>query len=512
MLRKIRIILACVFFIGITLLFVGTGHQWWGWMAKLQFLPSCIALNVAVIAGITLLTLIFGRIYCSVICPLGVFQDSVNWLSAKRKGKKRRFTFHKEHKVARYAVLGALVASIIAGCQIFTAVIAPYSAYGRMVRSIAGLAAGDSMAWPLLAVAGVTLVMIFLCAWLWGREYCNTVCPVGTVLSLFSRFALFRPVIDSGKCVGCHGCEKKCKASCIDSATQTIDYSRCLDCFDCISDCKAGAIKYRFAYGAHRSAGVGTKGHAAPGTEEGGPQAKHSGGAGEAGSPGADTGTADKGRRNFIATTTILGSAALSAATGIDAFAQDDPDDEEVKHLDGGLAEILPKKDPERTERLVPPGAGSIKDFYSRCTGCQLCVSACPNGVLRPSTDIRHILQPKMGFDRGYCRPECTSCSEVCPTGAILPITREQKTTIHIGTAKVNLELCITVEDDVECGNCARHCPTGAIRMVKADGYKHQIPTIAEDICIGCGACENLCPSRPISAITVNGLSEHRNG
>ena len=481
MLRKLRIILASVFFIGITLLFVGIGQEWWAWMAKLQFLPSCLALNAAVIIGITLLTLVFGRIYCSVICPMGVFQDSVNWLSAKRKGKKRRFKFHKEHKIARYAVLVAFIAALVAGCQVFIALIAPYSAYGRIVRSIAGLAAGESMAWPLLTVAAVTLVAIFACAWLWGREYCNTVCPVGTVLSLFSRFALFRPAIDTDKCIHCHACEKKCKASCIDSATQTIDYSRCLDCFDCIDDCKANAIKYRFAYGKKKEETAGTD-------------------------------DADKSRRNFIATTAILGGAALSATTGISAYAQDEPVEEEVKHLDGGVAEVLPKKDPVRSERLVPPGAVSVEDFYSKCIGCQLCVSACPNGVLKPSTDLKHLLKPQMSYEDGYCRPECTACSDVCPTGAILPVAKEQKTSVHIGTASVKLELCITVRDDVDCGNCSRHCPTGAIRMVKAEGYKHQIPTIAEEMCIGCGACENLCPIRPVSAITVNGLSEHRNG
>ena len=483
MLRKIRIALACVFFIGITLLFVGIGQDWWGWMAKLQFLPSCLALNAAVIIGITLLTFLFGRIYCSVICPLGVFQDSVNWLSAGRKGKKRRFSFHKEHKTARYIVLGVTVAAIVAGVQVFIALIAPYSAYGRIVRSISGLASGASMAWTLLAVAGVTLVAITACAWLWGREYCGTVCPVGTVLSLFSRFALFRPMIDKDKCVGCHACEKKCKASCIDSATQTIDYSRCLDCFDCIDDCKAGAINYKFFYGADSPKKTSSE-------------------------------KTDNGRRNFIATTAILGGAALSTVTGVNAFAQDDDDEPvvEVKHLDGGFAEVLPKKAPERTERLVPPGAKGVEDFYSKCTGCQLCVSACPNGVLRPSTDLAHLLQPQMGYENGWCRPECTACSDICPTGAILPVTREQKTAVHIGTAKVRLEMCVTVRDDVDCGNCSRHCPTGAIRMVKADGYKHQIPTVAEEICIGCGACENLCPVRPVSAITVNGLSEHRNG
>ena len=80
MLRKIRIALAAFFFVGITLLFVGIGRDWFGWMAKLQFLPSALALNLVVVGVILLANFLFGRVYCSTICPMGVFQDLVIWL------------------------------------------------------------------------------------------------------------------------------------------------------------------------------------------------------------------------------------------------------------------------------------------------------------------------------------------------------------------------------------------------------------------------------------------------
>lgn len=466
MLKKLRITLAAIFFVGITLLLAGIGHQWWGWMAELQFLPSCLALNLAVIIGILLLTFLFGRIYCSVICPMGVFQDIVIWI--RKRFKRKNFKFNKEHKWVRYPVLVLTIAAIAAGIQVFVALIGPYSAYGRMVRSVVGIGKGESLVPALLIVAVVTFVAIVLCAALWGRAYCNTVCPVGTLLGLFSKYSLFHVKIDEDKCVACGKCGRECKSSCIDTETRTIDYSRCVDCFDCIGNCKKGAISFGFGKAAK---------------------------AGKAEAASA-VGGADNGRRQFMMTTALLGGTAIAAKA-------------QEAHLDGGLADVLPKTNPQRTGRLVPAGSGSVEDFYSRCTACQLCVSNCPNHVLRPSTDLKHLLQPEMGYENGWCRPECTVCSEICPADAIKPVTREQKVATHIGHASVNLDLCISALGQDSCGNCATRCPSGAIRMVNDSETGRRIPVVTEEICIGCGACEFLCPSRPVSAITVNGLAVH---
>ena len=470
MLRKTRIFLATLFLIGITLLFIGIGHDWWGWMAKLQFLPSLLALNLAVVIGVVLLTLLVGRIYCSAICPLGVFQDLVIWIRRKleklfKKKKRFKFKYRSEHKWVRYGVLVLSIVSLVASGQMLIALIAPYSAYGRMVRSLVAAGTG-SVTLPLLITSLLTLIIICVCAWIWGREYCNTICPVGTTLSLFSRFSLLRPVIDESKCINCGKCGRSCKAGCIDTKNHKIDYSRCVDCFDCIETCQDNAINFKYVAPCKCS------------------------------SKNEETDNIDQGRRAFLVTGAVV---AASAA----AHAQD--------HMHGGFAEVIAKKSPERSERLVPFGAGSVKNFYDHCTACQLCVSACKNGVLRPSSDLEHLLQPYMSYENGYCRPECTACSQVCPAGAIKPVSVEQKQTIRIGVAKVNLDLCLPATGKDSCGNCAYHCPSGAIRMVRQQGSRNQIPTVVEDRCIGCGACENLCPSRPISAITVNGLSIHYN-
>ena len=468
MLKKTRVLLAALFLIGITLLFMGIGHNCWGWMAKLQFLPSLLALNFAVITGVVLVTLLFGRIYCSVICPMGIFQDLVIWI--RRRGEKlfkkktHKFKYVNEHKWVRYGVLVLSIVSIVVSGQMLIALIAPYSAYGRMVQSIVSACSGSVTA-ALLITGLLTLIIICVCAWMWGREYCNTICPVGTLLSFLSRFSMFRPQIDESKCINCGKCGRQCKAGCIDTKNHKIDYSRCVDCFDCIETCQDGAIQFKTV----------CKGKScAPKAEE----------------------PVDEGRRAFLVTGAVL---AASAA----AHAQD--------HMHGGFADVIDKKSPERSERLVPFGAGSVKNFYDHCTACQLCVSACKNGVLRPSSDLEHFMQPVMGYENGYCRPECTACSQVCPAGAIKPVSVEQKQAIRIGVAKVNLDLCLPAQGKDSCGNCSYHCPSGAIRMVRQPGSRNQIPSVVEDRCIGCGACENLCPSRPISAITVNGLSIHHN-
>ena len=464
MLRKIRITLASIVFILCAALFLdgsGTVSSWFGWLAKLQFLPALLALNLAVVIVLIVLTLIFGRAYCSVICPLGIMQDGISHISSMRKGKKARFRWSPEVKWLRYSILALFIIALVAGLTSVSALLAPYSAFGRIATSLV------RPALPTAIIAGVTLLVVGILAWIGGRTYCNTLCPVGTVLSFFSRFSLLRPVIDADKCRDCHACEHKCKASCINIDNHKIDYSRCVDCFNCLDSCKFGALKYRTAWNRKACGASGTA-------------------------------QDNAGRRAFISSSVI-------AATAIALKAQE-------KKVDGGYAAVTAKKAPERTNPIVPFGAVSLRHFHQHCTGCQLCVSQCPNDVLSPSTSLERLMQPEMSYENGWCRPECTKCSEVCPAGAILEITPEEKTAIHVGTASVDLDLCVVNRDNVNCGNCARHCPAGAIKMVRKnpdDENSLLIPTVLEDRCIGCGACEFLCPSRPYSAIHVNGRIDH---
>ena len=494
MLRKIRIVLAAVMLIGITWLFVdftGTARHWFSWMPKLQVLEAILAVNVAVIIGLAVLTLVFGRIYCSVICPLGIMQDIFGWLGKKQK--KNRYTYSKEMKWLRYPVLVLFIIALVAGIGTLFQLLAPYSAYGRIVtyllqpvwvagnNVLASIAEHyDSYAfyhvskgvpnyYVITIIAVWTWAIVAALAWKYGRTYCNTICPVGTFLSFFSRFSWLKIKFDVDKCKNCSLCTKNCKAACIDFKTHSVDYSRCVVCGDCIESCKFGALKY--AHGVNEP----NKAHAT-----------------------SDT-SIDSSKRSFLLSSALLTTAALAQ--------------QKEKMMDGGLAEIEDKVAPERQTPLTPPGSRSRANLEQHCTGCQLCVSECPNEVLRPSSDLMHLMMPEMSYERGYCRPECNRCSQVCPAGAIQPIAAEDKASTQIGHAVWIKKNCVVLTDGVECGNCATHCPVGAIEMVPSDPDNDEspyVPAVNEARCIGCGACENLCPARPHSAIYVEGHEVHK--
>ena len=482
MLRRIRTLLAVVVLVGITLLFLdftGTLHTWLSWLAKIQLLPAVMALNVVVIVALALLTLVFGRIYCSIICPLGILQDVL----ARLRRKKNKYFYSREVRWLRYPVLVVFIVAALAGVGSLFQLLAPYSAFGRIAtmllqplwmlgNNVLGFLAerADSYAFytvdvwmkslPVFIVALVTLVVLVVLSWRGGRTYCNTICPVGTVLSFLARFSWLKIRFDEEKCKNCSMCSRNCKAACIDYKTHSVDYSRCVVCGNCISSCKFGALKY---------------------------------------SRCEDTQATDQGKRSFM-----MGAALVATA----AMAQ-----KKEKLMDGGLAEIEDKVQPERQTPLTPPGSLSFNHYAQHCTGCQLCVSECPNNVLRPTTDLMHLMLPVMSYERGYCRPECTRCSEVCPAGAIKLVDKPEKSSIQIGHAVFVEKNCVAVTDGVECGNCERHCPAGAIEMValrEDDEESPWVPAVNESACIGCGACEYVCPARPFSAIMVEGHEVHK--
>lgn len=483
--RKIRTVLAVILFTLITFYFLDFANILplpFHALAHIQFVPALLGGMFGIVVILLLLTLVFGRIYCSVICPMGIFQDCLIWLSRKIN-KKRHHSYSPEKKILRYAILIVVVAGFLAGGTFLLSLLDPYSAYGRITTNVfrpVYMEGNNLLAWIFnsfdnylfyhvnvfvlsffsLVVGLVTLAVIAHLAYHYGRTYCNTICPVGTVLGMVSRFSFLKIRINGDACGGCGLCAMKCKASCINSKDKKIDYSRCVNCYDCLDVCHKNALSYGFAVRKKQSPGM------SPDTE----------------------------KRRFMATL------ALTALVAPKAMA------------DTGLAVISNNRAYRKNHPLSPPGSLSADHLLQHCTACHLCVSKCPSRVLRPAFmeyGLGGMMQPMMDFEHGFCNFDCTVCGDVCPNHAILKITKEEKHTLQVGRVVFVKENCIVYNDETSCGACSEHCPTQAVSMQPyKDGLT--IPVVHPDICVGCGGCEYVCPARPFRAIYVDGNAEHQ--
>ena len=265
MLRALRILAALAVFVGINLFFLGFADGM-GCLARSQLVPACLALNVIAVGAVVAVTAIAGRLYCSVVCPLGILQDIALWM--RRRFRRTVFAFRPGRPVVRIVAAVLFAVLLLCGLASLAGVIEPYGAYGRIATHLfeplaamcANFVADLCMkwghpcmmkseifvrGWAALGVAGVSLLaLVVLAAWR-GRLFCNTVCPVGTLLGLVSAKAPVRIRLDAAKCAKCGLCAKACKAECIDVSGGKVDQSRCVRCFDCIGTCKKGALAWK---------------------------------------------------------------------------------------------------------------------------------------------------------------------------------------------------------------------------------------------------------------------------
>lgn len=477
------------------------GHQ----LASVQFVPSLVALTTG--AGVSLacivillLTLAIGRVYCSALCPLGILQDVVIRLRHWFQRKPSLLPYTQPYVRTREVILLGTVALAFAWHAGFVlGVMDPYSNFGRIASSLFrplaalanNLAVGlaDTMGWQgpyrvdvQWAAAGalvgpmvVLLLVVFMAAWR-GRLYCNTICPVGTLLGHVSERALFRLGIDQSACQKCGDCLHVCKAQCIELRSGTIDFSRCVACYNCVDICQHHGISYRWGGGRKAAADMTTTGQK---------QVKPA---------------FDRHRRAFLLRATA-GTVAVAGVGGL--LMADEPEGEEHKKDDG--------HDDNHVPVICPPGAAGLDQFLNRCTGCHLCISACPTHVLQPAFleyGLLGLMKPRMDFQRAFCNFDCVRCGEVCPDGAISLLSLADKHVTSIGEVRFHRDKCVVVTNGTDCAACSEHCPTKAVYTTPY-GNNLRLPTIAEDLCIGCGACEYACPVRPQRAITVAGHRRH---
>ncbi|MFV0439552.1 MAG: 4Fe-4S binding protein [Desulfopila sp.] len=504
-LKRLRVGLSLAFFVATTLLFLDFGNWFATEVGRVvlypQFAPALLQfLHAASLAAtgfavVLLVTILCGRLYCSTICPLGTLQDLAGRLFRRRN--RRSGGWRPPHTVLRYSILAATLLSFLAGSNLLVVFLDPFSIFGRIVTNIVrpiGIAVNNGGAmllerfglytlvrehWAALTSVsvGVTAATLLVVTWLathHGRLYCNTICPVGTLLGLVARFSLFKlQVVDALSCTDCGRCAAACKAGCIDLVSKRVDMSRCVGCYTCLSRCPTSALGFaarsRFPLGSTRR-------------------------------------TIDLKKRELL----VHSGGYLLALSGLTSQATGGDQPRKIIQAKPTTIPVI------RTSPVSPPGSLGIDHFTSTCTACHLCVSACPPQILLPALleyGLAGVMQPRMHFQTGHCTYECTICGEVCPTGAIQPLGVERKKLTQTGIARFIKENCVVFTDNTACGACSEHCPTKAVNMVPYAnplGKPLVIPEVKTEICVGCGGCEHACPTRPYKAIFVDGNPLHK--
>lgn len=468
-----------------------------GAFSSVQFIPLFLrslgpgaVTALSMFFSIIICTVIFGRFYCSVLCPLGSVMDASSWLNRK---KKYRYAAPRHTLQTAFFFFVVITASL--GLPLFLDWVEPYGIFARGVRIVfRPLYAGFIALWnivakasgsygpdpvklendiPVLVISAVFFISAAAVSFFNGRLFCRTLCPTGAVLELASTWPLFGLSFENS-CTKCRACEKACPSSCIDIGRSKIDSGRCVLCLACLDACNASSIKY------------GRRSRKKP--------------------PESEAASLQRtiSRRSFLAvagtgTLALVIPSIIKKMTGLAG--------ESGQVTLSGISRSL----------AVAPGAVSQERYARFCTGCGLCVSRCPTGVLRhlfPALGkLPHSVggfQPFLDYSRAYCTYDCVACNQVCPTGALLRLTPEAKRTVAVGESRFERVRCIVITMGTPCGACAEHCPTGAVTMRAIEIGKPTEPVLEPDLCVGCGACEKICPAVPAKAIWVSGLAKHK--
>ncbi len=492
-LKKVRVFVSLTFFLAFAVIFLDLDYSIPGIFSDtvvyFQFVPSLLKfLTVGSLAAsgfifVTVLTLLFGRVYCSFLCPLGVLQDIAGFW--RNKLKKTKYSYKKAYAKIRYGILAGVVLAFFSGSILGLTLLDPFSNFGRMmthlVRPVA-IGMNNALVFSLekldvysiqpadlkrvapfsLLFAVTVFAVVLWMSLVHGRLFCNTVCPVGTFLGFLSRFSIFKIKFNRSQCINCKACEKVCKANCLDVKNSDIDFSRCVACYNCLEVCPTAGVEYQSGLQKSRSEHV----------------------------------LKDSKKRDFMMQTLTLLFASGASTAGA----------RQIEIYRDSTVPIL------RNKAVSPPGSVSLENLMNNCTACHLCVSACPTQVLQPAFleyGLLGVMQPRMDFKTSFCDYECVVCTTVCPSGAILEQSVEAKKLIQVGKARFVRKNCVVYTQNTDCGACAEHCPTKAVRMVFDKEVNLRAPKVDESICMGCGACEFACPTRPYKAIYVESNLVH---
>jgi polyferredoxin len=449
--------------------------------------------------GILLLTLLTGRTFCGFICPFGTLHHLAGAVKPALKGPRMIAANQKkaDQKIKYFLLITCLMAAA-AGLNLTglldpiallfrSLALAVFPAIGTALKQLFDLMAqSDIHVFNLLSYGAEIVVSpvfgygykAFKTAWFIGllfmvllflnrirpRFWCRTLCPLGALLAVFSRFSLLTLEKDDKACTDCNLCVKACQGAASPIPGLDWENAECLLCFNCFDVCPENAVsfKWRGSSAAHKKP--------------------------------------DMGRR------AVLGG--LMSGISIPFLGR----------LDGRVHKV------SNADLIRPPGALLEKDFLKLCQRCGLCMKVCPTNVINPTlaeAGMAGFWTPNLVMIQGYCEYTCTLCGSVCPTGAIKSISGREKITrpVKIGSAYIYRGKCLPWSGNAPCIVCEEHCPTSpkAIYLREAEltgpnGKKMRVKLPYVDLkkCVGCGICEYKCPVRGKPAIRVMAAGESR--
>lgn len=433
-----------------------------GQLARLMsFQPGMLLIRVttgfampALVSGLAIMfaTFLFGRFFCAAVCPLGILQDAIIAL----RWPRTRSAKTPDCKKLRYVIAALTVVFLIGGWGILLRYLDPFSRFGGIVSGFAGIAGslnGESSDFLMVPLSGSLLFLTCLTVLtLWRKRIYCAICPVGTILGLFSKYGVWQIRI-APSCTACGLCERACSTDCIDIRERTLDNERCIRCMNCTSRCVNGSISLRRAE-------------------------KHEPVLGE---------PTDPSRRAFILRVSGLAIGVIGAG-----------------HILGVPIRALARTNRSVGGLILPPGALDAERFIRSCTSCRMCALNCPTKVIRSSGPFEPM---HLEFDHGACHHDCTLCNAICLSGALQPLSLEDKQWLKIGEAFCDASKCRAVKENIACYLCSKVCPKGAIFMTDAPNGL-EVPEVVAFHCIGCGACQSICPMTP-KAIVVTGVSQN---
>lgn len=367
------------------------------------------------LTALLVITLIFGRVYCSALCPLGILQELLMLIFIPiKKILKKNEPFVQKHYGFSYILAAVCFGGLLGGTAVIIRHFDPYSVLGNAVG---------------LGVYGIIfIVLLAILVFFKNRFFCTNICPIGAILGWISRCSMFKIRINPDICVRCAKCAQKCPTGSIDFKNSSVNNETCIKCFDCLGSCHRSALTY------------GLKKN--------------------------DDTAFDMGRREFLVKSGSFLLLALAFRAGL----------------------TYTKRVGQKFKKaLLPAGAGSTKEFANHCLNCNLCVQNCPMKIIKKAN--REFPVVHLDYSKNHCDYNCHKCSEICPSGALKPLTLKQKQRTQIGTAHIDTSVC------VKCGLCVMECPR---QIISKKAGHHPIVNAKE--CIGCGACQNACP---VGAIKV---------